>query len=131
MSYFVNNDQRINNFRHRVSLYAQLPNRCKGCKSTSCQIARLHLPLVNPPNNTYLYPKSIAVAPSFQKYVLIDQYKAVVDVLYRADAAYWKIVAVIGLDKSIYLNTLDCPLKMSAIYRNAWSLVAPPFDLNR
>ena len=29
--------------------------------------------------------------PSFKEYVLIDQYKPVIDVLYRADSTYWKM----------------------------------------
>ena len=39
--------------------------------------------------------------PSFREYVLIDQYKPVVDTLYRADSAFWKMVTTIGLDKSV------------------------------
>ena len=68
--------------------------------------------------------------PSFREYVLIDQYKPVLDVLYREDASYWKMVTTIGLDKSIYLNTLDCYIKMSDIYRNAQKLASPQFRLD-
>jgi Uma2 family endonuclease len=68
--------------------------------------------------------------PSFREYVLIDQYKPVIDVLYREDASYWKMVTTIGLDKSIYLNTLDCYIKMSDIYRNAQKLASPQFRLD-
>lgn len=68
--------------------------------------------------------------PSFREYVLIDQYKPVIDVLYREDASYWKMVTTIGLDKSIYLNTLDCYIRMSDIYRNAQKLASPQFRLD-
>lgn len=68
--------------------------------------------------------------PSFREYVLIDQYKPVIDILYKADSSYWKMTTTIGIDKSIYLNTLDCQIKMSDIYRNAQGLVAPQFKLD-
>lgn len=68
--------------------------------------------------------------PSFREYVLIDQTKPVVDVLYRADAAYWKMVTTIGLDKSIYINTLDYYIPLKDIYRNTQDLLNPPFQLD-
>lgn len=55
---------------------------------------------------------------SFKEYVLIDQYKPVVDVLYREDKDYWKMTTTIGFDKSIYLHTLDGHIAMQAIYAN-------------
>lgn len=68
--------------------------------------------------------------PSFKEYVLIDQNKPVVDVLYKETAAYWKMVTTIGLEKSIYLNTLNCSIQLSDIYRNAQNLAAPQFKLD-
>jgi hypothetical protein len=60
----------------------------------------------------------------------IDQYKPVIDILYKEDSSYWKMTTTIGIDKSIYLNTLECQIKMSDIYRNAQGLVAPQFKLD-
>ena len=68
--------------------------------------------------------------PSFKEYVLIDQYKPVIDILYREDSSYWKMLTTIGLDKKIYLNTLDCFIEMSDIYRNAQNLASPQFKLD-
>ena len=68
--------------------------------------------------------------PSFREYVLIDQYKPVIDVLYREDASYWKMTTTIGLDKSIYLNTLGGEIPLSDIYRNAQDLAPPQFGLD-
>ncbi|MDZ4703221.1 MAG: Uma2 family endonuclease [Saprospiraceae bacterium] len=68
--------------------------------------------------------------PSFKEYVLIDQNKPVVDVLYKKTAAYWKMVITIGLDKSIYLNSLDCSIQLSDIYRNTQNLATPQFKLD-
>lgn len=68
--------------------------------------------------------------PSFREYVLIDQYKPVIDILYKEDSSYWKMTTTIGIDKSIYLNSLGCPIKMSDIYGNAQGLVAPQFKLD-
>ncbi|MCO6489576.1 MAG: Uma2 family endonuclease [Phaeodactylibacter sp.] len=67
---------------------------------------------------------------AFKEYVLIDQYKPVIDILYKEDSSYWKMTTTIGMDKSIYLTTLDCYIKMSDIYRNAQGLVAPQFRLD-
>ncbi len=60
--------------------------------------------------------------PSFQEYVLIDSKKPVVDVLYREDQASWKMVTTIGLDKEIYIHTLDTYISMETIYRNTLQL---------
>jgi len=68
--------------------------------------------------------------PSFKEYVLIDQNKPVIDILYREDASYWKMTTTIGLEKTIFLNTLNCHIKMSDIYRNARDLDAPQFNLD-
>jgi Uma2 family endonuclease len=65
--------------------------------------------------------------PSFKEYVLIDQYKPVVDVLYKEGSDYWKMVTTIGLDKSIYLHTLDTHISMQDIYQNARELQEPNF----
>ena len=67
---------------------------------------------------------------SFCEYVLIDQYKPVVDTLYRADKTYWKMVTTIGLDKSIYLNAIQAHIKMEDIYRNVSKLDNPQFTLD-
>lgn len=67
---------------------------------------------------------------SFCEYILIDQYKPVVDTLYRADTKYWKMLTTIGMDQSIYIHSLDCHIKMEDIYRNTQNLNNPPFLLN-
>lgn len=67
--------------------------------------------------------------PSFQEYVLIDSKKPVVDVLYREEQSSWRMVTTIGLDKSIYLHTLDTHVSMEAIYRNTLQL--GPVDFER
>ncbi|MCB0639979.1 MAG: Uma2 family endonuclease [Lewinella sp.] len=63
--------------------------------------------------------------PAFREYVLIDQYKPVVDVLYREEPTCWKMVTTIGLDKSVYLQTLDVSIPMADIYRKVSGLQAP------
>ena len=68
--------------------------------------------------------------PSFREYVLIDQYKPVIDILYKEDSSYWKMTATIGMDKSIYLTSLDCYISMADIYRNTQNLAAPQFRLD-
>lgn len=68
--------------------------------------------------------------PSFKEYVLIDQYKPVVDVLYREDKNYWKMKTTIGLDKEIALDKLEIIIPMSVIYRNAQDLGDPQIQLD-
>lgn len=68
--------------------------------------------------------------PSFREYVLIDQYQPVIDILYRSEEKYWKMVTIIGLDKSIYLNSIHLEIKMADIYRNTIKLNNPQFSLD-
>lgn len=68
--------------------------------------------------------------PSFKEYVLIDQYKPVVDVLFREDNNYWKMRTTIGLDKIIELNSLGITIPMTLIYRNAQDLDDPQIRLD-
>lgn len=68
--------------------------------------------------------------PSFKEYVLIDQNKPVIDVLYKEDSSYWKMTTAIGLDKSITLNSIGVTLKLEDIYQNIDHLDVPPFQLD-
>lgn len=63
--------------------------------------------------------------PSFKEYILIDQYKPVVDILYRAEPSYWKMTTTIGLDKNLFINTLDAQIAMSSIYQRVINLENP------
>lgn len=65
--------------------------------------------------------------PSFQEYLLIDQDKPVVDVLFREEPGYWKVTTAIGLDQSISLASLGFDIPLSAIYRNVQDLGDPIF----
>ena len=67
---------------------------------------------------------------SFCEYLLVDQYKPVVDLLYRAEKGVWKMTTTIGLDKSIYLNSIGVAIKMEDIYRNTVKLGNPQFRLD-
>ena len=66
---------------------------------------------------------------SFKEYVLIDQNKPVIDMLYKETSSYWKMSTTIDLEKSIYLNSLDCSIPLTEIYRNTQGLSAPQFKL--
>ncbi len=68
--------------------------------------------------------------PSFCEYVLIDQYQPIIDTLFREDKAFWKMTTTIGLDKSIYLSSIDVHIKMEDIYRNVLGLAEPQFSLD-
>lgn len=68
--------------------------------------------------------------PAFKEYILIDQYQPIVDSLYRMEKGYWKMQATIGLDKSLYINTLDCHIPLEDIYKNTRQLQTPQFRLD-
>jgi len=63
----------------------------------------------------YLYSK----IPTFKEYVLIDQYKHVVDVQYRVDSSsLWKFTRYEGLDKMIKLESISVKISMDDLYYN-------------
>lgn len=56
----------------------------------------------------------------------IEEYLAQEEIAeFKSD--YWKMVTTIGLDKSIYLHTLDTYISMQDIYQNARELQEPNF----
>ncbi|MEN0051446.1 MAG: Uma2 family endonuclease, partial [Bacteroidota bacterium] len=67
--------------------------------------------------------------PSFKEYILIDQYKPVVDILYREDIKYWKMATAIGLEESFYIHTLDLTLQMKNLYQGTQKLNPPNFKM--
>lgn len=62
---------------------------------------------------------------SFKEYILIDQYKPVVDLLHRLESGRREMITAIGLDKSIYINSVGVFVKMEDIYRNTLNLASP------
>lgn len=48
--------------------------------------------------------------PSFKEYILIEQYKPIVDILYKANEKYWKMTTAIGLEDEFYLHIPDLNL---------------------
>jgi Uma2 family endonuclease len=65
--------------------------------------------------------------PSFREYILIDQNKPVVDVLYREEPGYWKMTTAIGLDQSITLGSMGFDIPLTDLYRNVQDLSEPSF----
>lgn len=68
--------------------------------------------------------------PSFNEYILINQLKPVVDILFRSEKGVWKMTTIIGLDKTVHLNSINATIKMQDIYRNAIDLNNPQFRLD-
>ncbi len=57
--------------------------------------------------------------PSLREYVLIEQDKALVQSFYRNENLnQWEISFVEGLDKLLLFKSLNCTVKMEAIYEN-------------
>lgn len=67
---------------------------------------------------------------SFQEYILIDLQKPVIDILYKVEIGSWKIHTKMGLNESIYLNTLKSAIPIEDIYRNTVDLNPPQFKLD-
>lgn len=68
--------------------------------------------------------------PSFKEYILIDQDKPTVDILFRDDNNQWKIAGYVGLDKEVYINSLDIHIPMAEIYENTTDLKDPNLKMN-
>jgi len=62
---------------------------------------------------------------SFQEYLLVDQETPMVDVLFRLKNGDWRMKSYVGLDAVIHLQSIDCELKMAAIYENIPDLKDP------
>lgn len=55
--------------------------------------------------------------PSLEEYVLIDQYKALVEI-YKREKGLWKITRVVGLDESVELASLNITIALKNIYED-------------
>jgi Uma2 family endonuclease len=53
---------------------------------------------------------------SLQEYMLISQNKPVVEQYVRQSEATWKYTAVIGMESSLSLPSIECTLNLSAVY---------------
>lgn len=67
---------------------------------------------------------------SLKEYIIIDQYQPIVDVFYEIEGSQCKLTMIDGLDQSIYINTLDCKIPMSTIYKNVTNLINPALRLD-
>jgi Uma2 family endonuclease len=56
--------------------------------------------------------------PTFQEYVLIEQEKPQVTVYYKLEPDVWRMTFFLGLDKIVYLQTIDAQILMREIYLN-------------
>jgi Uma2 family endonuclease len=54
--------------------------------------------------------------PTFQEYVLIEQEKPQVTVYYKLEPDVWRMTFFLGLDKTVYLQTIDAHILMREIY---------------
>ena len=55
---------------------------------------------------------------SFKEYVLIRQDKCYVETWFREKPGLWHETIVTEMDQSIYLNSVDCSIPLSKIYKN-------------
>lgn len=56
--------------------------------------------------------------PSFKEYILITQDEPLVEIFYKKDEKTWIMTTVIGLDKTVSLQSIDAEIPMQEIYRN-------------
>ncbi|MEM8523155.1 MAG: Uma2 family endonuclease [Bacteroidota bacterium] len=62
---------------------------------------------------------------SFKEYVLIATDFPTVETFYREASDYWHIGNAIGLDSSIYLQSIDCTIQLADIYKKVKDLKDP------
>jgi Uma2 family endonuclease len=62
--------------------------------------------------------------PSFEEYVLINQYAPIIDILTRTEDG-WLMKTYIGLEEAIYFKSIDVTLKMADIYLKVEHLKDP------
>lgn len=63
--------------------------------------------------------------PSFQEYILIDQHRPVVTIFFRKEENIWEMREIIGLDQTIYLQSLEAEINMEDLYQNTQDLKEP------
>jgi Uma2 family endonuclease len=56
--------------------------------------------------------------PSFKEYVLVYQTIPRIETWYKEEADLWRISSAHGLDKSIYLHSLDLTINLKDVYTN-------------
>ncbi len=54
--------------------------------------------------------------PSFQEYVLISQYKPLVESFYKNETGVWQLAEAYGLENSIPIHSLGIKLELATIY---------------
>lgn len=60
--------------------------------------------------------------PSFKEYILVYQSIPRIETWYKEAEDLWRISSAFGLDKSIYIHTLDLNLALSDVYTNVENL---------
>jgi len=80
-------------------------------------------------DSTYRYDRNgkfqkYQTIPSFQEYVLIDQDTPSVEVFFKTETG-WVFEFYLGLVDTVKLQTINCELKMSDIYKNVKNLQSP------
>lgn len=68
----------------------------------------------------FLFYRSI---PSFKEYMIIYQSIPRIETWYKEEENLWRIGSAVGLDKSIYLHSIDATLLLSDIYAKAEDLI--------
>lgn len=63
--------------------------------------------------------------PSLKEYVLIDQYRPVVSIFFLQEDQVWGMREEVGLNESIFLQSLESEIKMEDLYRNVTGLIGP------
>ncbi|MEM6844480.1 MAG: Uma2 family endonuclease [Bacteroidota bacterium] len=56
--------------------------------------------------------------PSLREYVLVDQDQPRVTTFFRNDAQHWEDADAIGLEEDVRLQSIDCEIPLSRIYKN-------------
>lgn len=68
--------------------------------------------------------KKYQTIQTFKEYILVDQNTPSVEVFFKTEAG-WIFEFYLGLDETVKLQSIDCEIKMSDIYKNVQNLQSP------
>jgi len=67
---------------------------------------------------------------SFKEYMLVTADQPIVEMLYRQEKGVWQMKTIMGLDKSVTIQTLGIEVPMKDIYNGTINLNTPPILLD-
>lgn len=55
---------------------------------------------------------------SFREYILIDQYRFVVETFYKNEQGFWEISRVTGMESELHIKSFDFSIPLKELYES-------------